>query len=234
MEDFFLSLMRYSLVGMAVSIGGLIYSFVKKSRDDQNLRLELATRIAFFCTLMLSGGVFIFSIAGMDSQKHVYPMNPPILAENQAPKRIDSRREVFQAWAANLKSNLEIFDARWQNLWIEPFDGLQAGSITINTVYHDTEILQIEMERLRERIHHATPPSQLTKSQQKKLQHALEDLDEMIKLRLEACEDFQKLVKKDKLTPARLDKIRGNLYRSNECIQRAGENIAEVSRELGM
>ena len=235
MDDLFFTLLRYSLVGIGVSIGGLIYSFVKKSSETPNLRLDLATRLAFFFTLILSSSFFIFSIVGMDSQKNTPPLEPPpIIQDDRSMRRIDSRRESFQAWLSNLQANLEIFDARWQNLWTDSFDGVQAGTVTMSTLYRNTEILQIEMERLRERIHHSNPPEQLTNQQQKRLHRAMEEFDEMIKLRLEACEDFQELVKKDKLSQKKIDKIREKLYRSNECIQRASVDVAEVRMQLGL
>ena len=234
MDDLFFTLLRYSLVGIGVSIGGLIYSFVKKSSETPNLRLDLATRLAFFFTLILSSSFFIFSIVGMDSPQNTPPLPPPTIQEDRSMRKIDSRRDAFKAWLSNLDANLEIFDARWQNLWTDSFDSFQAGSVTMSTLYHNTEILQIEMERLRERINHSHPPEQLTRQQQKKLRTALDEFDEMIKLRLEACEDFQELVKKNKLSQKKLDKIREKLYRSNECIQRANADVSDVRLELGL
>lgn len=235
MDDLFFTLLRYSLVGIGVSIGGLIYSFVKKSSETPNLRLDLATRLAFFFTLILSSSFFIFSIIGMDSQKNTPPLEPPpIIQDDRSMRKIDSRREAFKAWLSNLDANLEIFDARWQNLWVDSFEGFQDGSVNISTLYRNTQILQIEMERLRERIEHSNPPEQLTRQQQKKLHEALNQIEKMIDIRLDACEDFQELVEKNKLTPKQIDKIREKLYLSNECIHRASDNISEVLAELGV
>ena len=149
-------------------------------------------------------------------------------------RRIDSRRESFQAWLSNLQANLEIFDARWQNLWTDSFDGVQAGTVTMSTLYRNTEILQIEMERLKERIANSKPPQNLSSHQQKKLNKALEDIDDMIKLRIEACEDLQHYIEYDKLTPSKQDKILDKLHRSNECIHEATEKVADVRDELGL
>ena len=172
----------------------------------------------------------------MDSQKNIPPLEPPppMIQEDQSMRKIDSRRESFQAWFSNLNANLEIFDARWENLWNDSINGFNAGNVSIQTVYHNTQILQIEMERLKERIENSKPPKNLSSSQQKKLKKALDNFEEMIKLRIEACEDLQYYIENDKLTPSKRDKILDKLYRSNEFIQQANENISDVRIELGV